>query len=242
MVCQCAEPRAIAHACGEQRRRRPSAARPRPCAATCRARRCFPAAGAAGGCMMPRSAGSAASASPGRPSVTRLIHRMWIGSSGIGRPRNGARKIVQISPALLVITYLMNLRMLSKMRRPSRTACDDRREVVVEQHHVRRLARHVGAALAHRDADVRALERRRVVDAVAGHRDELARVLQRLDDRGSSAPGRRARRRARARPRRECARVDELRQLGARSSRSSPSVDDAELARRSRAPWPDGRR
>ena len=47
---------------------------------------------------------------------------MWIGSSGIGSPRNGARKIVQISPELLVMVYLMNLRMLSKMRRPSRTA------------------------------------------------------------------------------------------------------------------------
>ncbi len=72
--------------------------------------------------ITPGSAGSAASARPGRPSVTRLIQRMWIGSSGIGRPRNGARKIVQISPELLVIMYLMNLRMLSKMRRPSRTA------------------------------------------------------------------------------------------------------------------------
>ena len=42
--------------------------------------------------MMPLSAGSAASASPGRPSVTRLIHRIWIGSSGIGSPSSGARK------------------------------------------------------------------------------------------------------------------------------------------------------
>ena len=35
---------------------------------------------------------------------------------------------------------------------------------------------------AHRHADVGALQRRRVVDAVAGHRDELALRLQRLDD------------------------------------------------------------
>ncbi len=69
-----------------------------------------------------RSPGSAVRASPGTPSVTRLIQRMWIGSSGIGRPRNGAKKIVTISPALLLIVYLMNLRMLSKIRRPSRTA------------------------------------------------------------------------------------------------------------------------
>ena len=43
-------------------------------------------------------------------------------------------------------------------------------------------ARDVGADPAHRDADVGALQRRRVVDAVAGHRDEFAARLQRLDD------------------------------------------------------------
>ena len=47
---------------------------------------------------------------------------------------------------------------------------------------VGRLARDVGADPAHRDADVGALQRRRIVDAVAGHRDELAARLQRLDD------------------------------------------------------------
>ena len=51
---------------------------------------------------------------------------------------------------------------------------DDRLEVVLEQHQRGRLARHVGAALSHRHADVRGLQRRRVVHAVAGHRDDLA--------------------------------------------------------------------
>jgi hypothetical protein len=54
--------------------------------------------------MTLRSAGSAARASPGSPSVTRLIQRIWIASSGTGMPRNGARKIVQISPELVVST------------------------------------------------------------------------------------------------------------------------------------------
>ena len=72
--------------------------------------------------MIVFSPGSAASASPGTPSVTKLIQRMWIGSRGMGRPRKGARKMEQISPELLVMVYLMNLRMLSKIRRPSRTA------------------------------------------------------------------------------------------------------------------------
>ena len=59
---------------------------------------------------------------------------------------------------------------------------DDRAEIVVEQHDRRGLARHVGAAAAHGDADMRGLERRRVVDAVAGHRDDLAVGLERVDD------------------------------------------------------------
>ena len=43
---------------------------------------------------------------------------------------------------------------------------DDRAEIVVEQHDRGGLARDVGAAPAHGDADMRGLERRRVVDAV----------------------------------------------------------------------------
>ena len=68
------------------------------------------------------------------------------------------------------------------MRRPRRIACDDGGEVVVEQDEAGRLARHVGAAPAHGDADVRGLERGRVVDAVAGHRHDLAARLQRPHD------------------------------------------------------------
>ena len=59
---------------------------------------------------------------------------------------------------------------------------DDAGEVVVEQHHVGGLARHVGAAAAHGDADVGLPQGRRVVDAVASHGDELALLFQRADD------------------------------------------------------------
>ena len=59
---------------------------------------------------------------------------------------------------------------------------DDRREVVVQQHEVGGFARDVRADTSHRDADVRLLERRAVVDAVAGHRDNVAPRLQRLRD------------------------------------------------------------
>ncbi len=60
---------------------------------------------------------------------------------------------------------------------------DDRRKVVVEQHDVRCLARNVSAHAAHSDADVRLLQRRCVIDAIARHRDEFTPILQRLDDR-----------------------------------------------------------
>ena len=58
----------------------------------------------------------------------------------------------------------------------------DGREVVVEQDQGCRLARDVRAAATHGDADVGGLERRSVVDAVAGHGDDLPICLQRHYD------------------------------------------------------------
>mmetsp|Transcript_17038 Transcript_17038/g.49349 ORF Transcript_17038/g.49349 Transcript_17038/m.49349 type:complete len:683 (+) Transcript_17038:872-2920(+) len=51
-------------------------------------------------------------------------------------------------------------------------------EVVVRQDHVRRLLRHLRARDAHGDTDGRLLERRRVVDAVAGHGGHLPLLPQ----------------------------------------------------------------
>ena len=59
---------------------------------------------------------------------------------------------------------------------------DDGREVVVAEHHVRRLACDVGAGEPHRDPDVGVLQRRRIVHAVTGHRHDLAARLPRADD------------------------------------------------------------
>ena len=58
----------------------------------------------------------------------------------------------------------------------------NRREVVVEQHEIRRRAGHIGAPPAHGDADVGPTQSGRVVDAVAGHRNDGASVLQPVDD------------------------------------------------------------
>ena len=59
---------------------------------------------------------------------------------------------------------------------------DDRREVVVGEDHRRGLLGDLGAGDAHRDADVGALERRRVVDAVAGHPDDVPLALEDVDE------------------------------------------------------------
>ena len=59
---------------------------------------------------------------------------------------------------------------------------DDRGEVVVGDDHVGRLLGHLRPLDAHRHADVGLLQGRRVVDAVAGHGDDLASPLERLDE------------------------------------------------------------
>ena len=66
------------------------------------------------------------------------------------------------------------------VRRESAIACDDAAQVAAHQRDVRRLDGDVGPR-ADRDADVGLRERRRVVDAVAHHRDDASRRLQPLD-------------------------------------------------------------
>ncbi len=55
-------------------------------------------------------------------------------------------------------------------------------EVVVGQDHVGGVLGHVGPGDPHGDADIRLLERGRVVHAVAGHRDHVAARLERLHE------------------------------------------------------------
>ena len=59
---------------------------------------------------------------------------------------------------------------------------DDRREVVVGEDHRRGFLRDLGAGDPHGDADVGPLQRGRVVHAVAGHRDDVALPLERVDE------------------------------------------------------------
>ena len=59
---------------------------------------------------------------------------------------------------------------------------DDGGIVIVQEHHVRGLFGNIGASNAHGNADIGALESRSVIDAVAGHGDDVALLLQSLDD------------------------------------------------------------
>ena len=106
-----------------------------------------------------------------------LTHRIWAGSSGSGRPRNGPDSMTSTSAA----------RRTRVAQEPADVGVDpaafldrdpDGGEVVVGEHEVRGLAGHLGAAAAHRDADVGARRAGRVVDPVAGHRDHVAALLQ----------------------------------------------------------------
>jgi len=56
----------------------------------------------------------------------------------------------------------------------------DRGEVVVGQDHVGGFFGHIGAGDAHGDTDVGLLERRRVVDPIAGHRHHVTVLPERL--------------------------------------------------------------
>ena len=114
---------------------------------------------------------------------------------------------------------------------------DDRGEVVVGEDHHRGLLGDLGAGDAHRHADVGGLQRRRVVHAVAGHRDHVALLLEQPDEAnlvlgrhpGNDADARRARDRAarRSSPRTRC---------------RSPPGPRCPARRRSRRPSSRGRR
>ena len=128
------------------------------------------------------SGGSTPSASAGAPSVTRLFHRSCSGSSAGCATKNCGHEDDQHLGDVARQQEQDGLLDVVEDDAALMHRLDDGREVVVGQDHVRGLAGHVRADSAHRHADVGALERRRVVDAVAGHGDDVAAALERLDD------------------------------------------------------------
>ena len=162
--------------------------------------------------IRPAVSSSKPRATPNGALIRKWIHSTWRGVNGCpsamlnsagAEERQDERHQHQEHEADVLVQVVVELASLLD-------GVDDRREVVVGEDHPAGVLRHLGAA-AHRDADVRRLDRRRVVDAVAGHRDDVALLLQRLGEQdlvlrrdpaddadrrrsGPSAPARRARR------------------------------------------------
>jgi hypothetical protein len=59
---------------------------------------------------------------------------------------------------------------------------DNRREVIIGEDHGGRLASDIRARSAHHHADVGPSQRRGIVNAIAGHRDDMALAAQFLGD------------------------------------------------------------
>ena len=55
---------------------------------------------------------------------------------------------------------------------------DDGGKRVIEQNEIRCFSRYLGASLPHRNTDIRCFQRRRIVDAIAGHCHDVASCLQ----------------------------------------------------------------
>ncbi len=118
---------------------------------------------------VPGSVGSKASVSPSVTAVTRLIQRICTAVIGSVRPKAIAAMIALASPPLVGSVQSITLREIVVDGAPLAHRGDDRGEIVVGQHHLGGFLGGLGALAAHGDADIGALQRRRVVDAVAGH-------------------------------------------------------------------------
>ena len=100
------------------------------------------------------SAGSTPRASPGRPSVTRLIQRIWTGSSGSGQPEERAE---EHHPDLAGVGGEGVADEAADVVVDPATLADgghDRGEVVVGEDHVGGFFGDLGSGHAHRDTDV----------------------------------------------------------------------------------------
>ncbi len=75
-----------------------------------------------------------------------------------------------------------NLRMLAVDHPALFHRCHDADVIIIGQNHVRGAFGHIGAGDAHRHADIGALDRRGIVDAVAGHGDHFVIRAQGIDN------------------------------------------------------------
>ena len=129
-----------------------------------------------------RVGGSLPRATPGSPWVSRLTQRIWAGSSGRARPRNGPASMTAISAQSAGQPVEQEPADVGVDPAALLGGRDDGAEFVVGQDQVGGLAGDLGASLAHRDPDVGAAQRGAVVHAVAGHGHHVAGRLPGRDD------------------------------------------------------------
>ena len=140
--------------------------------------------GRAGRCMMPSRGGSVPSASAGSMSVPMSSARTCSTPIASGKLPAGQRPHPERRQLGDVVGQVEGEEPADVLERRAAELDrgHDRGEVVVEQHQVGGLAGHVAAVRAHRHPDVGLAQRRGVVDAVAGHGDDVPRALEHAGD------------------------------------------------------------
>jgi len=133
-------------------------------------------------CMIPGRAGSTPSDMAGGPSMMMLIHKIWIAVNGVAKPNNGAHNRVSMAPMLVEKLKTHELDDVVVYGATFLHRADDAGEVVVREHQCGGFFRYLGAGNAHRHADVGGFQCGGVVDAIAGHGDDVPLRLQGFDD------------------------------------------------------------
>ena len=128
--------------------------------------------------MIPASFGSKASISPSATAVVMLIQRICTGKDRQRRPDEDGSENDQS------LAHVGRQGPDDELREVVEDAASfldrrlDRGEVVVGEHHVGRFLRHLGAPVAHGNADVGLSKRGRVVDPVTRHGHHVVSLLQ----------------------------------------------------------------
>ena len=118
----------------------------------------------------------------GGPSMMMLIHKIWIAVNGAGRPMKVALADGEHGADVCGKLEAHELDDVLEDGPAFAHRPHDGGEVVVGEHHRRRLPGHFRAGNAHGHADVGGLERGRVVNPVAGHGHDMTAFLQRRHD------------------------------------------------------------
>ena len=114
-------------------------------------------------------------------SERKLFSRIWPASSGRNGRKSDTTAMLIMLPRLALVVVSTYLRVLANVRRPSSMPRRMTSRSRFEQDEVRSLARDVHGALD-REAGVRRVHRRGVVDAVAEKPDDVPGLLEREDD------------------------------------------------------------